>query len=345
MLTATGTVDENGTPDGFSVDIVDVQTGEVVASVPRAAQSPSGIGIISVINDSVIDASGNIYLGLATDSLDNNGRIVIFHPDEQEPESIDIPGVPLAFSIDPSGTRVLAYVYSNGFIGVIDVNNFNAGPIGAPRALSDIGEGELAAAGVLIGDDGTVYRLNLAELGTPNSITVVTSSGVETEVNLDGYGTSLAGSADGKHLYATVVRTDVQADTRTVSLVNLKTGESMDLGESPSTGTEVFLTRAAVSPDGTRVLVTDVLHNTVLAVDIATGEVVAVVPVGVAPVDVEFSAGGQYAYVAGLPSYNSANPQAVRVIAFADSQPEVPIDVDVIGLADLQNLVEAGTSR
>ena len=147
----------------------------------------------------------------------------------------------------------------------------------------------------------------------------MTSAGVEIEIHLDGYGTNLASSADGKHLYATVVTEDAQTGGNVVSLVNLASGEMLVVGRSPATPQFAY-TRAAVSPDGTRVIVTDPTNYGVLAIDVQTGEIVTLA-LGILPLDVEFSADGTTAYVAGPVidfSQPSLTSSAVKIISFGN---------------------------
>jgi YVTN family beta-propeller protein len=107
---------------------------------------------------------------------------------------------------------------------------------------------------------------------------------IETTINVSKEPRSVAISSDGRRLYVAGNALDV-IDTSTYSI-----DSTIDLDGYEGD-------KAAVSPDGGKIFISDLIKNTVLAVDLSAQSVVSTIEVGEQPTTIAFTPDGRKAYV------------------------------------------------
>lgn len=144
-------------------------------------------------------------------------------------------------------------------------------------------------SGVAITPDGTrVYVVNSADdTNTPGNGSVIDTStnNVTTTVPAPG---GVAVTPDGTQLYVTSL-SSLENYLSEVSVINTSTNTIAARVPVTKVPLATFLAGVAVSPDGTKVYVTDVMNSSVSVIDTFTNNVTATVSVGLgSPLDVAF---------------------------------------------------------
>lgn len=287
------------------VSVYDVTTNTLVGDGYSFDPAVSNVIPLStaLADDSVVDASGNVYhnvlLANTVGSSAVNYAVIVVRPDGSS--SVLYRGgatnIPLSLSTSPAGDHVYlkvvtradetSLVYSIAITDLVDdVAVVPAGAIDGSLGSSIVTGLSLASA-TPVDAEGRVYYVD-----AQGELRVLDTDGSSSTVDLGELPLQLGASQDGQHVYAVTAPADTSSSSVSLTLVDVGTGDTVALGTfsiAPSLQSDL-----AVSDDGTRVLV--ISPDGVVLVDMVTHSVTSVEYAGTAT-DVMFSSDGTKAYI------------------------------------------------
>jgi hypothetical protein len=320
-------LNEAGQPTG-AVSVLDVNSGEIIGDAytygPEARQRDLERVVYS---ESVVDAAGNVYVV----NPDPDATSINVVATDGTISTIELDGAAGALAVNPDGTQVYATIVRPDPANDVDPNdgldtyaisvqNLTTGAtviapytvahrnIDAPVVTTVLSEVEFDSAGNLYhlrtpsALDGGSLELS------PSTITVIEVDGDVRTITLDGLGVDLAVSPDGEHVYAVTVQQDA-AGNAFLSVVDVGSGPATVVYTQPYVDAFEDL---AVSPDGSRLILTGNEISAATVIDTADNTVIATLPTR--GLHATFSEDGNHAYI--------SNPGgATYVISFADNPP------------------------
>jgi len=273
------------------VSVIDTATNTVTATVPLEDKVPLGVA--------VTPDGTNVYVG----KVYNNSVSVINTTTNTVIDEATIPllGGTLGVAINPNGTE--AYVtcgWDSQNIAVINTTN--------NTVINGWGEVAPFLTGIVAAPDGT--KLYTASF-TNDAVSVIniTSRTIEDTVNVGMYPYAITITPDGTKVYvANSGNSNVSSNDYPINPITIRDNNNVPGTVSViNTTTNTVATNVivgldpygiAVTPDGTKVYVTNSGSNNVSIIDTATNNVTATVPVGLNPFGVGVTPDGTKVYVA-----------------------------------------------
>jgi len=248
------------TPDGTkayvtndqSVSVIDTSNNTVVATITSSVDDAVGIAITPDGTKAFVANAGNkkvLIIGTTTNTVDN---------------TVPVGDSPYGVAISPDGARAYVTDHGSDTVTVIDTSTLTVVVV--------ISVGQLPAGVVVLPNGNRVYVANTGS-GTvsvidPSSNTVTTTISVGTQP------TGLTVSPDSTKLFV--------RNASTVSVIDTNTNTVTATVTVGLAGTSGF-SDVALTPDGTRLYVTNPDANTVPVLNTSTNTVVATVNVGNGP--------------------------------------------------------------
>jgi YVTN family beta-propeller protein len=294
------------------ISVIDVSLpgNQVVATIPQAVAATSttaatpGIGA-GPLGVAINPAGTRVYVVNYSDSTDSttNGTVSVIDSNQSSPTlnqviaSITVGVKPELVAVSPNGA--MAYVtnsVSNSVSVINTTTNTQTTTIsvgGVPVGVAFTPDGSKAY--VTLADKSRVAIIDTAS-STASSTTIPLSVSNPIGIVVNSAGT-FAYVADFGQAEA------APAQVGAVSVINLATGAevaAIPVGFGPI--------GIAISPDGSRVYVSNYVDGTVSVIDTATNTQTALVAVGLGPLGITVDTTGTYAYV------NNANSDSVSII-------------------------------
>ncbi len=273
---------------GNNVSVVNAANNTVVASIPVDA-SPEGLA--------VTPNGGLLYVACVgankVDVISTSSNSII--------ASIPVGASPIQLAVTPNGAQVYVVAQANNQVNVIDT--------GSQTVIANINVGSHPTR-VAFSPDGTrgyvtnVYGGNVSIIDT-NSRSVIGSF-------LAGTGPVAIAAASNGRLYVS------NQYSNTVTVHDLSGGLLATMSGF------LFPNAVAVTPDGTRVFVTNGNGATVSTIDTSSNSVIGTLPVGSTPTSVAVSPDGTMAYIVNEFSF-SLSQLNVRGNYIASSVPRVGV--------------------
>jgi len=317
-ITATVTVTPQPSP-GYAyidfytsniVNVVNTQTGTVVANNLPVGINPAGIAISpdgSKVYVANAGASSISVIDIATNTVT---------------ATIAGGSKPFSLVISPDGSLIYASDLGDNTVTVINTSTGQI--VGTPIPVGKQPES------ICITPDGkTVYVSSVggvgSEFGTVSVISTSLNAVITTISGLRGSGTICA-SRDGKQVYVTN-----EAVPGTVSVISTATNtivNAIPVGPVPSI--------MAISPDGGRLYVCNANQNSVSIINTATNVVLSTVSVGLGIVAIAVSSDGSKVYVLSVGSLTmSVIDAATNVVSSI---------AENVGLGSFENFVSPGST-
>jgi YVTN family beta-propeller protein len=293
-------------PNSNSVSVIDAATNTVTATI-AVGSSPIGVAV-SPAGNKVYVANGG-----------SNTMSVIAAATNKVTATIPVGSAPEGVAVSPDGTKVYVTNEVDNSVSVIDTATNTV------TATIAVGSQPF---GVAVTPDGSkVYVTIIGFRFTGNTVSVIdtATNKVTARITVGFSPSGVAVNPDGSTVY--VATTDLVAPVNTVSVIAVASemvtttiilGTPRNGASSPS--------GVAVSPDGSKVYVTNGGFNTVSVIDTVTNTVIATIPVGLFPLGVAVSPDGSKVYVTngGFNSVSVIDTATDAVTTITDSSFNVP---------------------
>jgi YVTN family beta-propeller protein len=203
--------------------------------------------------------------------------------------TIPVGVTPVGVAVSPDGSKVYVTNVSDTTVSVIDT---------ATNTVSATVPVGLRPFGVAVSPDGSKVYIANEFADTVSVIDTVTNTVIGSPISVGPFPAGVAVTPDGSKVYVANNGADtvsvIETATNTVSA-------TITLGLTPRCNQPRPCAMAvAVSPDGSKVYVTNELANTVSVIDTATDTVSATIPVGLGPIGVAVKPDGSKVYVANF---------------------------------------------
>ncbi len=296
----------------YKISVYDATTNTFIGDGYKITDyNANGRANAALIDDSVVDADGNIYHNAVFGAMGEESAVFVVRPDGTSDvlftgSSLQLP---VALSASPDGEHVYLKVIIRP-----DVSEMRTDYTVRVQDLTTGQFVDLPSSGEPPTNIGALFALYSDTVATNGGVYVIdpsdgeiklveftdTGSSLTTLDIGDATVTKLSGSADGSHIYALVTTGDGLA--LEFSVVDVNTGTTVDLPPEYWGGNPLILiSDMAVNNDGTQLLL--VSDDFIALVDVDNGTVTPVPLDGTSTgqiTDVTFSADGAKAYVALL---------------------------------------------
>ncbi|MCV7173113.1 hypothetical protein H7I41_24630 [Mycobacterium manitobense] len=302
---------------GYTVELVDVGgTGKPI--ILRDETGSYSNAVNPHADDVAVDDNGNTYV-----LNDATGTVAVYNSGAAGTPITFGDGQPVSLFAEDDGSSVYAIVLNRIYdpsvgtstleVSVVDLTSGNQ-EVGSYVVENFNGDDERYAEGA-VANDGTVYVTNYSD----STVTVI-SGGTASTVPVTG-GRPVGVAVDKVSGTAYVVVTQqVNPQLTSTSVVKISGGTAStlaaDISTTPTAYSSLTSSDIAVSPDGTRIYVTNPTDASVTVIDAATGTVLPGIKVGEPilgeyPQRILFAPDGSAAYVVDRAG-------TISVVTFAD---------------------------
>ena len=306
-LSAAGVYVPNFGSDDVSV--IDVDTNQVVATIPVGSQPWTliasldatklyvgnyGDGTVSVIDaltntvtDTLTVGPGPEFFTISKDGtkvfVANSGSNTVSVIDvatDTVTNTITVGNTPIELEVSPDGQRLFVPNQASNSVSVIDV--------ATETVVATVGG--LPTAPQFITFTADSQKAFVASVTFPPNISVISNGPIPsliTTLSAGGSPGELKATPDGQRVYvANTTSNDVTViDTATNAVIG-----TIAVGTNPQL--------VDITPDGTKVFVPNYTSNDVSVIDVASNTVIATITTGASPQGIAISPDGAYAYVA-----------------------------------------------